>query len=488
VARILVADDEEDLRQALARVVEQEGHEVLVAADGAEAVELAREHPPDLVVLDNRMPRLSGLEALARIRRAHPDVVAILFTAYDDAVDVRRAVLELGAYSYLTKGSGVEGIRSTIQQALRSRGLARERPAGAPPAAPEGDFSGLVGRSASMRALYTMITKIGHSDVTVLTQGESGTGKELVARAIHDRSLRAGRAYVTVDCGTLPDTLAESEIFGYEAGAFTDARRSRAGKLEMAHEGTLFLDEIGNLSPSAQAKLLRVLEDRRVTRLGGNVVKEVDVRIIAATNVLLDEASRHGTFREDLYYRLNVFTIHLPPLRERADDVALLVEHFLRRFCAEQRKSLPGGVTPEAMEQLRRHPWPGNVRELRNVLERAVLLAEGSVTTAELALGRTGASVASAPPPVASALAHDVVGAPPTGSGAPGGGEVDLDGVPLKEAKRLAGEAVERAYVLAALRRCRWNKRKAATLLGLNYKTLREKVKEHDLERLRWEP
>ena len=489
MAKILVADDEPDLRDAIARVCRSDGHEALLAANGRETVELTRREHPDLIVLDNRMPVMSGLDALAEIRGFDEQVAVVLYTAYDDAADVRRAILELRASDYLTKDSGVDAIRATIHDALRSRGLA---PTSAQPSQPKGGSTGfrqIVGTSAPMQRLYDLLQRIAHSDVTVLVQGESGTGKELVARAIHDTSRRQDRAYVTVDCGTLPDTLTESEIFGYEQGAFTDARRSKPGKLELADGGTLFLDEIGNLSPSAQAKLLRVLEDRRVTRLGGQVTKTVDVRVIAATNLDLEIASREKLFREDLYYRLNVFKLQLPSLRERKEDVPLLVDHFLARFRIEQRKELSGGIRPEALSLLAEYDWPGNVRELRNVLERAVLLAEDAVGIEHLPsdLGRTGVRPASAIGVLPPGATPPAEAAPPAAapSEAPA---VDLDGVPLKEAKRLAADAVERAYVLAALKRTGWNKSQAAKLLGLNYKTLREKVRDLDLERHKFEP
>jgi two-component system response regulator AtoC len=488
MAKILIAEDEDAIRDALLRICRTDGHEAIGAVNGREAVELTRREQPDLLVLDNRMPMLSGLDALADIRQFDPDVVAVLHTAYDDADDVRRAVLELRAYGYIIKGSNTDAVRTTIHNALRSKGLEprQEQPAQVvadkEPGTP--DFGLMIGRSEPMLAIYDLISRIAHSDVTVLIQGESGTGKELVARAIADTSRRCDGPYVTIDCGTLPDTLTESEIFGHEAGAFTDARKSRPGKMELADGGTLFLDEIGNLSHSAQAKLLRVLEDRRVTRLGGQTTKTVDVRVITATNIDLEVASRDKTFREDLYYRLNVFRIQLPTLRERKEDLPLLVESFLGRFRQEQRKALPGGILPAAMALLQDYDWPGNVRELRNVLERAVLLADDAVGPTHLPLDMSAHAplVAAGSVMPMSAPARTSGEAPP--SGLP---QVDLEGVPLKEAKRLASQAVERAYLLEALRQSDWNKSKAARLLDLNYKTLREKVRDYDLERLRYE-
>jgi DNA-binding NtrC family response regulator len=487
LAKILIADDEPDIRDALKRICARDGHEILLAPNGREAVDLARAERPQLVLLDNRMPGMSGLDALARIRQFDKEVVAILYTAHDEPSDVHRAVLELGAYGYLLKSQGGDVVRTTIVQALRSRGFDARRKTEGGAKLPGGqDFAGMVGRSESMKRIFDLIKRIGHSDVTVLIQGESGTGKELVARAIHDSSLRAAGPYVTVDCGTLPDTLMESEIFGYEAGAFTDARRSKPGKIELADGGTLFLDEIGNLPLTAQAKLLRAIEDKRISRLGDNVVREVDVRIVTATNVDLEQASRDRTFREDLYYRLNVFKLWLPPLRERAEDIPRMVEHFVRVFAAQQGREAPR-LTEESMQALVSRHWPGNVRELRNVLERAVLLSEDALTpellAPEIAPSSRPAPPASAPPPAAAAPA----GAPPPPAPEPGPRlpalpSVDLEGLPLKEAKRLAAERVERAYIVAALEKTRWNKAKAARLLGLNYKTLREKIQEHGLE------
>ncbi len=487
MAVILIADDEIDIREALRRVCVRDGHEVLVASTGREAVELARTQHPDLIVLDNRMPGLSGLEALARIREFDRAVMVLMYTAYDEPGDVHKAVIELGASGYLLKTSGGDAVRSTIQQALRSRGLFATRLATRDAVTKDGlDFGGMLGRSPAMQEIFRLIRRIGHSDVTVLIQGESGTGKELVARALHEQGLRVRGPFVTVDCGSLPDTLIESELFGYEAGAFTDARRSKPGKVEAADSGTLFLDEIGNLPLPAQAKLLRVIEERRLTRLGDNVARDVDVRIVAATNVDLEQASQARIFREDLYYRLNVFKIWLPPLRSRREDVAPLAEHFVRHHAAQQGRKEPLEITPAALDALTRRAWPGNVRELRNVIERAVLLSDERIEVADLAPeGATGPSNASVVVPAsAMGAASQVPASPGPGAGLDGIQlpPVDLEGVPLKEAKKRAGDAVERAYILAALRRARWNKSKAAKLVGLNYKTLREKIREHDLE------
>ena len=470
--KVLIVDDEEDIRRALSKILEKEHLEVLTAANGMEGVRIAKEKEPDLIFMDIKMPVMSGLDALAEIRKFDQETPVVVLTAYLEGDYVSRAIT-LGAYQYLVKPSKPTEIVALVRQALRAR---RRRPK----AVPVTVFADMIGKSSQMQEIFDLIRRISHSDVTVLIQGESGTGKELVARAIHDYSLRKGEAYVTVDCGTLPDTLMESEIFGYEPGAFTDARKSKPGKFELANGGTLFLDEIGNLSPSAQAKLLRALEEKKITRLGGKQTKEVDVRIIAATNMNLEAESRTASFREDLYYRLNVFRIPLPPLRDRPEDIQALAEHFVDRF-AKQQKRQPPQIGGDILDLLVRAPWRGNVRELRNLMERATLLADETITLDHL------------PRDFRDKMVTAGLMAAPAGSAAPaaassgpvsGGVRVSVEKeMPLAEAKRLAVEGVERWYIEQALVKTGWNKSEAAKLLDLNYKTLREKIKEYGLER-----
>ena len=464
MTKILIVDDEEDFRSLLGRIVKEEECEVLTARNGKESLRQVREHSPDLVFMDIKMPVMNGLDALEKIREMNREIVVVVLTAYEDEEYISRAI-ELGAYDYLVKSTDINKvqIKNVMKQALRAREMI--------PKEVGYRFEGIIGNSLPMQNLLELIRKIGHSDITVLIEGESGTGKELVAQAIHTNSLRCNQSFVTVDCGTLPETLTESEIFGYEAGAFTDAKRSKPGKFELADKGTLFLDEIGNLSPAAQAKLLRALEDRKISRLGGKEVIDVDVRIIAATNMNLEEECRDKRFREDLYYRLNVFKIQIPPLRERREDIPILSDFFLKLFQGGQSKGIEE-FSAEAMELFMTHPWHGNVRELRNVIERAVLLADKIVLPEHLPsdLGREEAPAI--PAPEAPVERREIIEEKPC-----------YEVLPLKEAKKRAVEEVEKEYISKALEDTNWNRTDAARLLDLNYKTLREKIKEYGLEK-----
>ena len=475
MAKILIVDDEEGMRWALSRIVREEGYEALTAGNGKESLKMVAEEEPDLVFMDIKMPVMNGLDALERIRRTNKEIVVVVLTAYDDAKFISRAI-GLGAYDYLVKSIDIDKvqIKNVIRQALRAKELMSKEV--------RYRFEGIIGKSQPMLEILELLRKIGHSDITVLVEGESGTGKELVAQAIHTNSLRCNQPFVTVDCGTLPETLTESEIFGYEAGAFTDAKKSKPGKFELADKGTLFLDEIGNLSPPAQAKLLRALEDRKIARLGGNEVVDVNVRIIAATNMNLEEECLKKRFREDLYYRLNVFKIVIPPLRKKREDIPLLADYFLRLFQEREGRKIDG-FSDEAMNMLMAHSWHGNVRELRNVLERAVLLADDVILAEHLPtdFGKER----KAPP--AEPVAEEASAASPAEEAEAGMEEERpvYEAVPLKEAKKRAVEEVEKEYILKALEDTNWNRTEAAKLLDLNYKTLREKIKEYNLEKPR---
>ena len=367
--------------RASVRAILEETCDVLEAANGAQALEVLKAHEVDLVMLDQRMPGEPGIDVLPRIKAADPSTVVVIATAVRE---LRTAVeaLKRGAYDYLTKPFDVDDILMLAQRALDKRALEREvlylrsALAGGPPDANglAGSFERMVGRHPEMARIYQLITQIASTPTTVLITGESGTGKELVARAIHARSERRGQPFVAVNVAAIPETLVESELFGHEKGAFTGAHAKKLGRFELAHGGTVFLDEIGTLSMDLQAKLLRVLQEREIERLGGIRPVPVDVRILAATNVNLRSAVKARTFREDLYYRLNVVPIHLPPLRERREDIPALVEHFVRKIARECNRDVRG-VSTGALEVLTRYDWPGNVRELENVLHRAVVLA-----------------------------------------------------------------------------------------------------------------
>jgi nitrogen regulation protein NR(I) len=371
---ILVVDDDPQLRLSFEKLLTEEGHNVLTASSGEAAVALVQEKAPDLVIMDVRMAGMSGLEAFAAIHAREPHLPVIIMTAYgttETAIEATR----LGAFDYVLKPFEIPDILALIDQALEAGRCMRSRvEVDVPPQAAAGEA--LIGKSRPMQEVYKAIGRVAPTDATVLIRGESGTGKELVARAIYQYSLRARKAFLVINCVAIPETLLESELFGYEKGAFTGAVHRRVGKFEQAEGGTVFLDEIGDMPVSIQAKILRLLQEKKLERLGGRETIPVDVRILAATNRDLEAALAEGRFREDLYFRLNVVTIWLPPLRERADDIPLLADYFLARFSREMGLNNPG-LAPEAMNLLQRHHWPGNVRELANVLQKALIFSRG---------------------------------------------------------------------------------------------------------------
>jgi DNA-binding NtrC family response regulator len=452
---VLVVDDEEGVRASI-RAILEETCEVLEAEHGAAALEILAQREVDLVMLDQRMPGEAGVDVLPRVKALDPSVVVVIATAVRD---VRTAVeaLKRGAYDYLIKPFEVDDIIGLADRVLEKRDLEREvvslRSALAGGTVEPVGFEGLVGRHPEMARLYQLITQIAPTPTTVLITGDSGTGKELVARAIHRRSDRRNAPFVAVNVAAIPETLVESELFGHERGAFTGAHARRLGRFELAHGGTVFLDEIGSLRLDLQSKLLRVLQEREVERVGGQRPVPVDVRVLAATNTNLRAAVRERTFREDLFYRLNVVPLHLPPLRERREDVPHLVEHFVRKAARECRRDVRG-ISAGALEVLTRYDWPGNVRELENVIHRAVVLATGPVlhlqdVPLDVAMPETGAR-----------LTED-------------------DGLPLRE----ACDRFERQYVLRVLERVQWNVSRAARLLGVHRNTVLAKLSAWGVQR-----
>jgi DNA-binding NtrC family response regulator len=445
---VLVVDDEEGVRASIRAILEGTC-EVLEAETGADALALLRTREVDLVMLDQRMPGEPGLDVLPRVRAADPSTVVVLATAVHD---VRTAVeaLKRGAYDYITKPFDVDDILMVVQRALEKRALEREvlclRSALAPSGADTVDgFEGLVGRHPAMVRIYQRITQIAATPATVLITGESGTGKELVAHAVHQRSDRRGQPFVAINVAAIPEALVESELFGHERGAFTGAHARRLGKFELAHGGTIFLDEIGSLRLDLQTKLLRALQEREIERLGGSRPVAVDVRVLAATNVDLRQAVRDRVFREDLYYRLNVVPVHVPPLRERREDVPRLVEHFVRKFARDCHRDVRG-VSAGALDALTRYDWPGNVRELENVIQRAVVLVARPVIHLE------DVPLDVAMPETVSLLARDTL--------------------PLRE----ACDQFERQYVVRTLERAQWNVSRAARQLGVHRNTVLAKL------------
>jgi DNA-binding NtrC family response regulator len=438
---VLVVDDEEGVRASI-RVILEEECDILEAENGVRALEVLRGHDVDVVLLDQRMPGDPGIDVLSHIKAADPSVVVVLATAVRE---VRTAVeaLKRGAWDYITKPFDVEDIVLLVRRAMEKRTLEREvlylR------STLSQGFDAMVGRHPEMMKIYQLIGQIAPTPATVLVTGESGTGKELVARAVHAQSQRRTARFVAVNVAALPETLVESELFGHEKGAFTGALTKKLGKFELAHGGTLFLDEIGSLRLDLQAKLLRALQEREIERLGGSRAVAVDVRVVAATNVNLRQAVRERHFREDLFYRLNVVPITVPPLRDRREDIPALVDHFIRKYAREFNREVRG-VSVGALDMLVRYDWPGNVRELENIIQRSVVLAGGPVLQLrdlplDLALPQTARLD-------------------------------DTEPAPLRDAR----EEFERQYVLRVLERVAWNQSHAARLLGLHRNTLLAKL------------
>ena len=371
-AKVLVVDDEQVHRYMLCSMLEEWGWQCEEADDGVTAVEAVQQGPFDAILMDIRMTTMDGMEALKRIHGINPAMPVVIMTAYS-SVDSAIEAIKQGAHDYLTKPLDFDRLRETLEIAMGHRHQAE---APGLQGEPFGEDGQIIGSSPAMQVLWEMIVQVAPTEATVLINGESGTGKELVASALHHRSLRAAGPFIKVNCAALSENLLESELFGHEKGAFTGADRRREGRFVQAQGGTLFLDEIGETSPAMQAKLLRVLQEHELQRVGGQETIKVDVRIVTATNRDLEEEVRARRFREDLYYRLNVVVLDVPPLREREGDIPLLADFFLRRF-AERNKRTVQGITPECMDVLVRYPWPGNVRELENTIERGVILMRG---------------------------------------------------------------------------------------------------------------
>jgi DNA-binding NtrC family response regulator len=442
--RLLIVDDEPDGRDALAELAQRWGYEVLTAGDGTEALRRAIEWHPDVLLTDLVMPNMDGLWLLRALRAELPDVPVLLLTGRGTVQTAVQAIKE-GAYDFIEKPLDPSRLRVVLERALEKKETMREVQLLRRSLAAMAPGTELIGQGPAMHQVVELVKKVAASNASVVVTGESGTGKEVVARAIHGLSPRKDKAFVALNCSAIPATLIESELFGYERGAFTGAEQRRLGNFEMAHGGTLFLDEIGELPLEMQGKFLRVLEERRLRRLGGKGEVEVDVRVLCATNRDLREEIRAGRFREDLYFRLHVFTIRLPPLRERKEDIPLLVQHFIGKFAGETGKHV-NGATPAAMEVLQAYAWPGNIRELRNTVERAMILVDGDMIGEE-----------HLPPDMR-----------PRGGGA---GEAPLR---LPEGLRL--REVEKEYILSSLRRNRGNKARTAEQLGISEKTLYNKL------------
>lgn len=445
---ILLAEDDPSIRESLTKALRQDQFEVLAVSNGLDALRAFFDNPVDAIVADIKMPGMDGISLLGHVQASRPETIVILITAFG-SIDSAVEAMKKGAYDYLTKPVSADRLTLLLRRALRARDLAQENEDLRKQIKERYSFRNIVGRSGRMLALIETLKQIAPTDATVLIRGESGTGKELIARALHYAGRRAAGPFVGVSCSAFSEGVLESELFGHEKGAFTGAYQRKKGRFELAHGGTLFLDEVGDLSLAAQAKLLRVLQEQEFERVGGTETIKVDIRLVAATNKDLEGMVEQGVFREDLYYRLKVVTITIPPFRDRAEDIPLLVSHFLSEFCEKYGKKVKG-VEPAALHLLSLYPWPGNVRELRHVIEEMVLLAKGDLLSEK-----------NLPPQLA--------GFDPSNYSF----SVQV-GTPLAE--------VEKRTILYTLKRVSGNKRRAAELLGIGVATLYRKLAEYGLD------
>ena len=455
--KILVVDDEKSLREVMSIMLKRAGYAVTEAADGEEAIGQVNKEIFDLVITDLRMPKADGMDVLKAVKSFSPDTVVLVVTAFGTA-DSAVEAMKHGAFDYLTKPFQVDEVQLIIRNALEKRRLSTENMLLRREMASQSSFARIVGHSDAMRKVFDVVRKVADSKSNVLICGESGTGKELVARAIHYNSARSAMPFVAVNCSAVPETLLESELFGHMKGSFTGAVANKAGLFEVANGGTIFLDEIGDTTPTIQVKLLRVIQEREFRRVGGNQDMKVDVRIVAATNRDLEKAVADGSFREDLYYRLDVIPIRLPPLRLRTGDIPLLVTHFLERFAEESGKPAPI-LTPEAIQVLLSHEWRGNVRELENLIERVVAFSTGVPVTETDVRGWLHRAVT---PQQTQGLPTDI---PDEG--------IDLEGLI---------NGIEKDLLMKALERSKWVKKKAARLLKLKTRSFRYRLEKYAIK------
>lgn len=461
--RILVIDDDEAVRDLLDTFFKDQGFDVTTATNGKEGLEILREEPFDLFIVDLIMPEMGGIEMLKAVSNLNIDTPSIVITAFATVSTAVEAV-KLGAFDYVTKPFSLDELLIIVNRCLEVSKIKKENIKLKRQLKQQFDFGGLIGSSLEMQKVFDLIKKIADTDSTVLIYGESGTGKELVAKVIHYNSQRAQKPFIPLNCAAIPKDLLESELFGHEKGAFTGAVSTRIGRFELANGGTIFLDEIGELHPSLQVKLLRVLQEREFERVGSTKTLKVDVRILAATNRDLEKAIEEGIFREDLYYRLNVIPLRLPPLRDRKEDIPFLVEHFIQKFSRKKKKE-EIIISPEAMNCLINYQWPGNVRELENMIERLVILCEKIVTVEDLPERlRAGVSVVSKAEEGLSRKDFNNFLLPDEG--------IDLNSLIDK---------IERDLIIQAIQKTKGIKSKAASLLGLNRTTLIEKMKKKGL-------
>ena len=488
VPQIMIVDDDASMRAFLCEYIQQRGLRGIALASAEAALERFQEERPAAILLDVVLPGgMDGLDALAAFRRLDRDVPVIVISGHGRTATVVQA-MKLGATDFVSKPFGDADLEQPLAQALRQRQLSQDRAQLRLELRADSPASMLLGAAPRMAEVRDLVDRVAETDVTVLVRGESGTGKELVARAVHARSQRRDKPFVKVNCAALPTELLESELFGFEKGAFTGAIHHKPGKFEFANQGTMFLDEIGDMSPALQAKLLQVLQDGDFSRLGSKSDVHVDVRVIAATNSDLERAVADGEFREDLFFRLNVVCIHVPPLRERREEIPLLADYFLKKYSVQYNRPLIELSAPAA-QLLLEHDWPGNVRELENVIKRAVVLGGEEAILKDL----HHAASTQRPPPAAAAGAPAAEAAPaPNGASPPPSGPPEpvlmatassAGRYSLKDISRQAARGAERELILRMLQQTRWNRKETAEMLGISYKALLYKIKENGLDR-----
>jgi len=456
VPRILVVDDEMIVCESCKRILEEEGYEAETALSGKEAFERMKANPFDIVITDLKMPGIDGMEVLKTFRKEYPDSIIIMITGFS-TVETAVEAMKLGAFDYIPKPFTPDEVAIVVKKAIEKKNLMLENIYLRQELQGKYGFHNIVGKSKKMQEIYRIIAKVAVTDSTVLIYGQSGTGKELIARAIHFNSPRREKQFVPVDCAVLSENLLESELFGHVRGSFTGAVTTKPGLFEVADGGTVFLDEVGNISLSIQAKLLRVLQEREFTPVGGTKTKKVDIRLIAATNKDLEKMIKEEVFREDLYYRLNIVPISLPILKERQEDIPLLAVHFLKKYAEEMGKTIKG-FTPEAMEKMMRYPWPGNIRELENVVERTVVMIDDEMVRVEHLMlpGQQEKEILENQIPLTSEGLKEI----------------------KKQMREKAVEEIEKAFVLNALERHQWNVTRAAAEVGMlrpNFQALMRK-------------
>ena len=456
MSNILIVDDEQSYRQLLSLVFESDGHTIRTASNGRDALDVLQREQIDVVISDVRMPDLDGIEMLSAVRETQPDLGVVLMTAFA-SVETAREAFKLGADDFIQKPFDVEELKLIVKKTLEKQALIDENRAFKRAQRERGSVKNIVGNSAKMHAIFQMIETVAEVQSTVLITGESGTGKELVARAIHDLSARAEKPFISINCGAFTETLLESELFGYVKGSFTGANTNRKGLFEAANHGTIFLDEIGEMSPAMQVKLLRVLQEKKVRPVGAHEELTIDARVIAATNRDLKQMSLDGGFREDLFYRISVIPINLPPLRERSEDIPELASHFIKKFCDLAGRRLT--ISPKAMQLLENYMWGGNVRELEHTIERAVALERGDEIQPER-------------------LPEHITNYNPERINA----EFDLPESGLNLSAHL--ENLEKTYVLEALRKTAGNQTRAADLLQMQVRSLRHLLDKHNIRNL----